>query len=439
MDYNTLIDLNIISVNDRDESLLNSFDFTKNDKAKEKLRYFLLADICNKAEILSFHKILYFVIANIQNLDLNITNSDNYYLEEYLKYDKVLIKHNHLYDKTILLFKKSIKYYQHINFITSGVIKLIILLIEKWTILKNLEMNNCPLELKVKLEFITSYLSAIGLKELKPLAYSGDIPFFKILELDYQFRIENKDSILKLLDLFYEMEALVSISKATKKYSLVFPEINETNTITINGLFHPFVKKCVKNTLAINETENLYFLTGPNMSGKSTFLKSIGLTLYLALRGFGVPAERASIPLFDEVIISINSRDDIFSGDSYFISELKRVKEIAIKLQKGKKCFVIFDELFKGTNFIDSLECSKLVILGLSAFSNSKFIISTHMVPLYEEIKKCASVSPIFLETLFKGEIPFFTYKLKQGVSNIRLGVYLLEKEGIKELLPIKL
>jgi DNA mismatch repair ATPase MutS len=435
MNKSTLLDLNLISENSENDSFLNRFDFTKNDLSKEKLKYFLIGDIRKEAEILSVQEMLKYVIAHTDQLDLKITNSENYYLSDYLKYDKVIIKRDRLYDKVKQYIKKTIRYKPHVNIITSGVTKLIIFFDERWRILRNLKLDHSPADLNEKIKIVSTFISEIKLSEISQSAYDGNIPFLKILELDHYFRFTKKETILQILDIFYEIEALVSISKAAKRYELVFPEVSDTSKLSIRGLFHPFVKNCVRNDFEIDEKENLIFLTGPNMSGKSTFLKSVGVTVYLALRGLPAPVQKASVPFFDEILININTQDDIFNGDSYFLSELKKVKEIAVKLNEGKKCFVIFDELFKGTNFIDSKECSKLVINGFTKFSTSKFIISTHMIELFSEMPSFTSTRSIYLDTTTKNGQPSFTYNLKPGISQVRLGLFLLEREGIKDLL----
>ena len=97
------------------------------------------------------------------------------------------------------------------------------------------------------------------------------------------------------------------------------------------------------------------------MAGKSTFLKSVSLTVYLAHIGFPVPAKSCEISIFNGLFTTINLSDDIQQGYSHYYSEVKRIKDMALNLNSHKKLFIIFDELFRGTNVKDAYEASLLI------------------------------------------------------------------------------
>jgi len=170
------------------------------------------------------------------------------------------------------------------------------------------------------------------------------------------------------------------------------------------------------------------------MAGKTTFLKSISICIYLAHLGMAVPAESMKLQVFDGLFTSIDTKDNLAAGYSYFYSEVKRVKQVAERLKNNEKIFVVFDELFRGTNIKDAFDCSSLVIEGFkNSTSNSNFIISSHIIELQNQI----DFNKVFFMH-FKGDLYnqklMFDYTIKSGVSDQRLGLIILKSEGIEEL-----
>ena len=157
-------------------------------------------------------------------------------------------------------------------------------------------------------------------------------------------------------------EAYLSVSDGIIRNGLIFPSFEE-NRFSIEGLYHPLLKNPVKND--INASRNVILLTGPNMSGKSTLLKSISLCVYLGHIGLAVPASKATMPFFTGISVAINLTDSIVSGYSHFMSEIIALKNVLTEAVEGKKCFAVFDELFRGTNIEDAVEISTATIKGL--------------------------------------------------------------------------
>ena len=232
---------------------------------------------------------------------------------------------------------------------------------------------------------------------------------------------------------WYLFEAHLSISEGIIRHGFTFPVFDET-TFSIEGLYHPLIKNPVKNDLIANR--NVILLTGPNMSGKSTLLKAVSLCVYLGHTGLAVPAAKSIMPFYSSVSVAINLTDSIVSGYSHFMSEIVTLKNVVSEAVKNEKCFAVFDELFRGTNIEDALEISTRTIKGLTKFSDSLFIISTHLHQLkeMEEISN-GKVATYFIECDLKNNIPTFTYKLKTGWSDLKLGRILFEKEGLNNLL----
>jgi len=303
----------------------------------------------------------------------------------------------------------------------------------------------------------SSYLGKID-KTKFPQAYATELTglndFFSTFNLEHyesifrrnKFRVRHMIELIKIItekvttgeaalfwNRWFSFEACLSISNSILKHGFVFPSFDDS-VFSIEGLYHPLLKNPVKND--IKADKNVILLTGPNMSGKSTLLKAISLNVYLAHTGFAVPAAKATIPFFQSISVAINLTDSIVSGYSHFMSEIMTLKNVLTDAQQNIKCFAVFDELFRGTNIEDALEISGATIKGLPRFPNSLFFISTHLHQLkeLEEIKSNA-ITTLFIDCALKDDVPYFTYKLKEGWSDLRLGRVLFDKEGLNQML----
>ncbi len=259
----------------------------------------------------------------------------------------------------------------------------------------------------------------------------------KLLTLAYFFRNHYKNNTLQLLQYFYDLDAYYSMATAVKKFSFVFPTWIDSVTpeLEVISAIHPLVPNPIDNTLTLSSSTNLFFLTGANMAGKSTFIKTIGIVIYLAHIGIGSPAKKVKLSLFDGLITNLTIADNVVKGESYFFNEVQRIKNTILKIIDGEKYFVLIDELFKGTNIQDAMKCSSAVIEGLQNLSNSLFIISTHLYEISDGLKKYNNIKFSYFETEVRQKELVFHYQLKQGVSQDRLGYLILEREGVVDLL----
>lgn len=171
------------------------------------------------------------------------------------------------------------------------------------------------------------------------------------------------------------------------------------------------------------------------MAGKSTLIKALGSAVFLAHIGMGVPAKNMKLTLFDGLLSNINVVDNIAKGESFFFNEVQRIKHTIEKINNGKKWLVLIDELFKGTNVQDAMKCSITVIKGLMKMKNSLFILSTHLYEIGEELKTYPNISFRYFETNVKDEQLEFSYQLKEGISNDRIGYVILKREKVVEML----
>jgi DNA mismatch repair protein MutS len=251
------------------------------------------------------------------------------------------------------------------------------------------------------------------------------------------FRYYYKQNILHLVSLYSQLDAWYGMAMAVKQHRLVFPEFIESSKphLVVNGLYHLLLPQPVAYDVTLNQQSNFLFLTGANMAGKSTFIKSVGTAAFLAHTGMGVPAQQMQLSMFDGMLSNINVVDNISRGESYFYNEVQRIKATVTKINNGKKWLILIDELFKGTNIQDAMKCSSTVIEGLLKISNSLFVLSTHLYEIGEDLKKHANISFKFFETTVEGDQLKFSYQLKEGISNDRLGYLILKKEGVVDML----
>jgi DNA mismatch repair protein MutS len=258
-----------------------------------------------------------------------------------------------------------------------------------------------------------------------------------INNFDNSIRSNKKDDFLNIFNFIYQIDVLITVAKVAKDNNFCLPVFlqNKTSRINIENTFHPFINQPVTNNIGLDKDKNMCFLTGANMAGKSTFLKAVGLCCYMAHLGFPVPANKMETSVFSGLITTINLADDLSNGYSHFYSEVKRVKNTALKIQEKRRLVVIFDELFRGTNVKDAYDSSLAIISGFSDISPCAFFISTHIVEIADELKSRENIVFKYFDSKVNYEKPVFSYKLVNGISNERHGLQIVKNEKIIEIL----
>ncbi len=250
-------------------------------------------------------------------------------------------------------------------------------------------------------------------------------------------RGQHKNAVLELMDIYCRLDAWYSMAMAVKTLDLSFPEFIESDMPVINAesLCHLLLEKPVPYNLTMNPDNNFMFLTGANMAGKSTLIKAVGGAVFLAHIGMGVPARAMKLTMFDGLISNINVVDNIAKGESFFFNEVQRIKNTIEKISDGNKWLVLIDELFKGTNIQDAMRCSLAVIQGLIKVKGSLFILSTHLYEVGHELERYHNIAFRNFETTVTDDALSFSYQLKEGISNDRLGYLILKREKVVEML----
>ena len=264
----------------------------------------------------------------------------------------------------------------------------------------------------------------------------GERWFWQTLRLDQIFRLHESELIRRLIEIIYDLDALASLAHATRDKNLVMPEIAPDEVaISAHELVHPFVSEATANPVDLNQAQSLLFLTGPNMAGKTTYLRAVATALYLAHLGMGVPAKSFRFAPVQRLITTISMSDDLNDGISYFRAEALRIKAVAQAVAEGYKVVAIMDEPFKGTNVKDAFDASKAVLKRFSVKQDCLFMVSSHLIELSNELEQSNRVSFKYFEAEETGERLRFDYVLHTGVSAQRLGMRVLREEGIFQLL----
>ncbi|MBO9632683.1 MAG: DNA mismatch repair protein [Chitinophagaceae bacterium] len=275
-------------------------------------------------------------------------------------------------------------------------------------------------------------------------AVDGDIANGK-LSVMQQTRYESflrgthHDELNNLLRHCYELDLFLGIAALIEEKNYCFPVINHGSKalLRLKGAYHPGLNKAVGNDLQLDARQNLLFLTGANMAGKSTFMKTIGICCYLAHMGFPVPAIEMETTVYDGFYSSINLPDNISKGYSHFYAEVLRVKDVATEVAAGKKLLIIFDELFKGTNVKDAFDATSGVAKAMLDYKQSLFVLSTHIVEVGALLQQEAvGIQYKCMPSLLEGNATRYTYTLQEGISDDRHGMMIIRQEGIFDLFP---
>ncbi|MCR9276865.1 MAG: hypothetical protein NXH85_02730 [Pseudomonadaceae bacterium] len=256
------------------------------------------------------------------------------------------------------------------------------------------------------------------------------------LRMDQVLRQSERDGLTRLLTLAAEFDALVSLADVVQKNGLVMPDILEGDTqITAQGLVHPLLSSPVPNPVDLHSSQRLLFLTGPNMAGKTTYLRTLATAIYLAHLGMGVPATRLAFAPLQRLMTAISLQDDLSSGVSYFRAEALRMRAIAEAVASGRSTLAVLDEPFKGTNVKDAYDATKRVLHGLAGANNGLFVVTSHLIEISDELKNNENVAFGYFEASEGGDTLTFDFALREGVSTQRLGMRVLKEEGVFELL----
>jgi DNA mismatch repair protein MutS len=322
--------------------------------------------------------------------------------------------------------------------ISNGIIAITNIIQETNGFIQTLMPSVIKTSYQTDLEEIMALLTDPDIAPLIAEKTTGKLSYNKIVDLDKLLRFACRSRIKQLLAFIYKLDVYISVAEVALKRDYIFPQAlnKEQHIVKLTGVYHPLVKNAVANTIEITPESNIVFLTGANMAGKSTFMKSLGIALYLAHMGFPVAAKKMEFSVRDGMYTTINLPDDLNSGNSHFYAEVLRVKKIAKELGADKNLFIIFDELFRGTNVKDAYEGTIAITEAFAQKRNCMFIVSTHIIEAGDVLKqRCSNINFVYLPTRMDKNTPVYTYKLEPGITADRHGMIIINNERILEII----
>ncbi|QNK61354.1 DNA mismatch repair protein MutS [Pedobacter sp. PAMC26386] len=256
--------------------------------------------------------------------------------------------------------------------------------------------------------------------ELLKIAFNVEfIVFYAIID---SLRAK-KVALKKLFKFIGTVDTAVSISSLRHSWEGEYckPVFNQENCLDIEGIKHPLIVNCVPNDLDLQHKNLL--LTGSNMSGKTTFIRSVGVNMILGQTLFTCMAKKFSMP-YSKIFSSITISDSLLEEKSYYFEEMRIIKNFIEESVSEEPCFFILDEIFKGTNTIERVSAGKAILSYLAKGNNFVFV-STHDTEL-NELLKTEYEHYHFSETIAEEEL-IFDHTIKKGPLKTRNAIRILE------------
>lgn len=265
------------------------------------------------------------------------------------------------------------------------------------------------------------------------------LPINILLLWDYQclinlqrFKKNSGSSLATWIDVIGEIESLNSLSTiAYEHHDWAIPTFRDGSPIfDAKNLGHPLLgNNRVYNDILIERSQNVLLITGSNMSGKSTLLRTTGINLVLAYAGAPVCAQSFSCSIMD-IYTCMRTSDNLEKNISSFYAELLRIKKLVNATKNKTPIFFLLDEIFKGTNSIDRHTGAKILVAKLST-ENALGFVSTHDLELGDIENTNKRVKNYHLKEYYKDDKLYFDYKLRPGVSTTRNALYLMKMAGL--------
>ena len=433
IDKTTLHDLGIFTSADNG-SIADNLNMAATLRGQLQLEKNLRTTYSTVEEILEVQSAIQSIAAQLPNWTNKISNGTLMVVEKYFESRVDSIPSN---PNTIAAFVYKISNLHDYNLIKYSTKHLFDFLKGNEELAKNISASPMSKKVADVINEIKKLLSHEAVQEVlkytsvEALSVSERLRFAKFILERY------KHNIHALVNQFAKLDAWAGMATAMQKFNLVFPTLVNTALpeFEATGLYHLQLLSPVKYDIAFNKNKNFLFLTGANMAGKSTFIKTLGCAAYLAHTGMGVPAKTLNISLLHGMLSNINVVDNILKGESYFYNEVQRIKSTIIKIQDDKNWLILIDELFKGTNVEDAMKCSTAVIEGLQKKNNALFVLSTHLYEIGKDLTRFPNIEFKYFETSVVNDELKFNYQLRDGISNDRLGYFILKNEGVVDML----
>ena len=265
----------------------------------------------------------------------------------------------------------------------------------------------------------------------------------RIIDLEYNLFMEIKESIKKVLfelkesaTTLSEIDALCSLSLVSEEHHLIRPKFNKGHDLRIIDGRHPVVEivsnnNYVKNDVIMDSETNTLLITGPNMSGKSTYMRELAIIVIMAQMGSFVPASEANLPIFDSIYTRIGASDDLVSGESTFMVEMIEAKNAIVNATENS--LILFDELGRGTATFDGMSLARAILEYVNTKIKCKTLFSTHYHELTDLSETMSNIKNVHVDAIEEDGKVTFLHKVKEGPIDKSYGIHVASLAGLPE------
>ncbi|MEC1721942.1 DNA mismatch repair protein MutS [Schinkia azotoformans] len=260
----------------------------------------------------------------------------------------------------------------------------------------------------------------------------------KIVDLEYDLFVQIREQVKtyipklqKLAKIISEIDCLQSFAQISEEYQYTKPEFSNDRKIVIKEGRHPVVEKVlnsqvyVSNDCYLDSESEMLLITGPNMSGKSTYMRQIALTAILAQIGCYVPAQKAVLPIFDQIFTRIGAADDLVSGQSTFMVEMLEAKNAITKATQNS--LILLDEIGRGTSTYDGMALAQAIIEYIHHEIGAKTLFSTHYHELTSLEQSLERLKNVHVSAIEENGKVVFLHKVKDGAADKSYGIHVAE------------
>lgn len=285
------------------------------------------------------------------------------------------------------------------------------------------------------------YISPI-LKEKEALILNAEE---EIIELEYQLFTGIRDQVKEYIPrlqqiarIISDVDVLQSFATVTEENHYIRPQLTDKHYVEIRDNRHPVVEKVldgefVSNDIYLDENTDIELITGPNMAGKSTYMREFAITVIMAQIGCFVPASKAILPVFDAIYTRIGASDDLVSGESTFMVEMKEAN-YAIS-QATRHSLILFDELGRGTATYDGMALAQAIIEYIHNHIHAKTLFSTHYHELTSLDQTLPKLKNIHVSAYEEEGNLVFLHKIKEGSVDKSYGIHVAKLANLPDTL----
>jgi DNA mismatch repair protein MutS len=260
----------------------------------------------------------------------------------------------------------------------------------------------------------------------------------KIVELEYEIFVTIRETVKEFIPRLQalskavsELDVLTSFAELSEQRHYVKPAFTEKRKIHLKDGRHPVVEKVmsaqeyVPNDCYMDSERELLLITGPNMSGKSTYMRQIALTAIMAQIGCFVPASEAILPVFDQVFTRIGAADDLISGQSTFMVEMLEANNAIANATENS--LILFDEIGRGTSTYDGMALAQAIIEYIHDKIGAKTLFSTHYHELTALDQELGKLKNIHVSAIEQNGKVVFLHKIKEGAADKSYGIHVAQ------------